>query len=275
MRVLALALCCAAALAPAQQLEDKSTERKTFTGARELIIDNITGFIEVTAATGSTIEVEIDKSLRARSEDRMALARKEISLAVKQDGGLVQLMVDGPFRCHCSDNSTSFQRQVYDFTYNFKVRVPRDLYLELRTVNDSHILVEGTSGDYKISNVNGPIEMREVEGSGEVRTVNGGVRVTFARNPKSATSFKTVNGTLDVAFRPGLNADARMKTMNGGLYTDFPVTALPAASVQAERRNGMTVWKSNRMTGVRIGAGGPELSFETLNGDVLIKNREK
>ena len=27
------------------------------------------------------------------------------------------------------------------------------------------------------------------------------------------------------------------------------------------------------MTGVRIGSGGPELSFDTLNGDVLIKNR--
>jgi DUF4097 and DUF4098 domain-containing protein YvlB len=165
---------------------------------------------------------------------------------------------------------------VYDFTYNFKVRVPRDIYLELKTVNDSHVLVEGTSGDYKISNVNGGIEMREVEGSGSVHTVNGKVTVSFARNPKQATSFKSVNGTLDVTFRGGLNADAKMKTMNGGLYTDFPVTALPvSASVQPERRDGGFVWKSNRMTGVRIGSGGPELSFETLNGNVLIKNREK
>jgi DUF4097 and DUF4098 domain-containing protein YvlB len=261
----------------AQQLEEKSTDRKTFSGARELIIDSITGFIEVTASTGNTVEVEINKSLKARSQDRMDLAKKEISLAVKQDGGLVQLMVDGPFRCHCADNSTSFHGpQLYDFAYNFKVRVPRDIYLELRTVNDSHVLVEGTTGDYKISNVNGGIEMREVEGSGSVHTVNGEVKVSFARNPKAATSFKSVNGTLDVTFRNGLNADAKMKTMNGGLYTDFPVTALPvAANVQAERRNGGFVWKSNRMTGVRIGSGGPELSFETLNGNVLIKNREK
>src|ERR1700683_1824530 len=47
----------------AQQLEEKSTDHKTFSGARELIIDNITGFIEVTAATGNTMEVEIEKSL--------------------------------------------------------------------------------------------------------------------------------------------------------------------------------------------------------------------
>ena len=29
------------------------------------------------------------------------------------------------------------------------------------------------------------------------------------------------------------------------------------------------------MTGVRIGSGGTELNFETLNGEVLIRNREK
>ncbi len=278
MRSVILIMAAALAGVASAQIEDKSTERKTFTGARELIIDNVSGNIEVSASTGATVEVEVEKSLRARSQDRIDIAKKEISLAVKQEGGLVQLMVDGPFRCHCADNSINFRgRQVYDFSYNFKVRVPRDLFLELRTVNDARILVEGTSGDYKISNVNGGIEMRDVEGSGSVHTVNGGVKVSYARNPKAATSFKSVNGTLDVTFRGGLNADARMKTMNGGLFTDFAVTTLPATSTlaQPERRDGGFVWKSNRMTGVRIGSGGPELSFETLNGNVLIKNREK
>jgi DUF4097 and DUF4098 domain-containing protein YvlB len=259
-----------------QQLEDKATEHKSFSGARELIVDNISGSIEVAASTGATVEVDVERSFRARSQDRLDIAKKEISLATKQDGGLVQLMVDGPFRCHCADNSVNFHGpQVYDFSYNFKVKVPRGLFLELRTINDSHILVEGTTGDYKISNVNGGIEMREVEGSGSVHTVNGGVKVTFAGNPKQATSFKSVNGTLDVTFRGGLNADVHMKTMNGGLYTDFPVTTLPVANSQPEQRDGKFVWRSNRMTGVRIGNGGPELSFETLNGSVLIKNREK
>jgi len=108
-----------------------------------------------------------------------------------------------------------------------------------------------------------------------VHTVNGPVKVTFARNPTGATSFKSVNGTLDISFRGGLNADVKMKTFNGGMYTDFPVTTLPAVSMQPERRNGGFVWKSNQMTGVRVGSGGPELTFDTLNGDVLIKNREK
>jgi len=258
------------------QLEDKATERKTFTGARELIVDNINGNIEVTSSTGATVEIDVERMFRARSQDRIDIAKKEISLATKQDGGLVQVMVDGPFRCHCASNSVNFHgNQVYDFSYNFKVKVPRGVFLELKTINDSHITVEGTSGDFKVSNVNGAIDMRDVEGSGDVHTVNGGVKLSFVSNPKGPTSFKSVNGTLDVTFRGGLNADVHMKTMNGGMFTDFPVTTLPIAASAPEHRDGKLVWKSNRMTGVRIGNGGPELNFETLNGSVLIKNREK
>ena len=270
MKRLILAFGFTAALVFAQDLEDKAAEHKSFSGARELIVDNVNGHIEVTGYNGSTVEIDVERTFKARSQDRLNIARKEVTLESRQEGGMVQMAVHHPD--HSND---SWWRQVYEYRYDFKVRVPRGLYLELRTVNDSHISVDGTSGDYKISNVNGEIEMKEVEGAGSVQTVNGKVVVTFARNPKAATSFKSVNGTLDVSFRPGLNADARLKTMNGGLYTDFAVTALPVAASQPEQRNGKFVWKSNRMTGVRIGSGGPELSFETLNGSVLIKNREK
>jgi hypothetical protein len=273
MRIVLVVATAALAFA---QLEEKSTEHRSFAGTRELIIDNINGAIDVSAYSGSSVEVDVEKTLRGASQDRMNIAKRELSLALLQEGGLVRLMVDGPFRCHCSDNSVNFRGgQLYDFNYDFKIRVPRNISLELKTVNHSNISVEGTAGEFKISNVNGGIEMKEVEGSGSVHTVNGPVKVTFARNPTGATSFKSVNGTLDITFRSGLNADVKMKTFNGGMFTDFQVTALPVSATQPERRNGGFVYKSNRMTGVRIGSGGPELSFDTLNGDVLIKNREK
>jgi len=252
-----------------QAAEEKTTEHKTFSGVRELVIDNISGFIEVTASSGSSVEMDVEKTLSGSSADRLSLAKKEISLSETQEGGLLRLVVDGPFRRYSS------WHDVYHFNYDFKVRVPRDVRLELRAVNNSHITVEGTAGDYTINNVNGPIEMKDIEGSGTVHTVNGGVKVTYARNPRGATSFKSVNGSLDISFRSGLNADVKMKTQNGGLFTDFDVSTMPVAATAAENRNGKFVWSSRRMTGVRIGQGGPELQFETLNGNVMIKNREK
>lgn len=265
-----------AAAAAFGQIEDKSSEHKSYAGVHELVIDNIQGDIEVTASTGSSVEMDIEKTLSARSQDRLSIAKREILLAERREGGLVEVTVDGPFRCHCSDNSINFHGDsLYSFRYTFKVRVPKNISLDLRTVNSSDIRVDGTAGDFRIRNVNGGIEMREVEGSGSVTTVNGGVKVTFARNPSGETSFKSVNGTLDVAFAAGLNADVQMKTFNGGMYTDFPVSAVPVAANQPEHRDGKWVWRSNRMTAVRIGSGGPQLSFETLNGEVLIRSREK
>ena len=48
----------------------------------------------------------------------------------------MRLMVDGPFRCHCSDNSVNFRGEpLYEFRLRFKIRVPKNISLDLRTVN--------------------------------------------------------------------------------------------------------------------------------------------
>jgi hypothetical protein len=38
----------------------------------------------------------------------------------------------------------------------------------------------------------------------------------------------------------------------------------------AERRDGRFVYRSNQFTLVRAGGGGPELTFETFNGNVRV-----
>ena len=101
------------------------------------------------------------------------------------------------------------------------------------------------------------------------------MKVTFARNPCGGHVVQIGERDAGCFVSRGLNADVKMKTMNGGMYTDFPVVALPVAAEQPEHRNGNDGVAKNRMTAVRIGSGGPELSFETLNGEVLIRNREK
>ena len=117
--------------------------------------------------------------------------------------------------------------------------------------------------------------MREIAGAGSARTVNGKVQAWYRGTPRAACSFKTVNGRVEVYFPPGLAADMQFKTLNGGVYTDFPVDYLPRAAGTAERRDGKFVYRANGATSVRAGAGGPELKFETLNGDIQVRSREK
>ena len=112
--------------------------------------------------------------------------------------------------------------------------------------------------------------MENVHGSGSARTVNGAIVASFSERPRAASEFKTTNGNVVVAFPADLAADLKMKTFNGGLFTDFDVQPLPQPAAVAERRDGRFVYRSNQFTLVRAGGGGPELTFETFNGDVRV-----
>jgi DUF4097 and DUF4098 domain-containing protein YvlB len=112
--------------------------------------------------------------------------------------------------------------------------------------------------------------MQNVRGSGSARTVNAAIVASFAEPPRAASEFRTTNGNVVVTFPANLAADLRMKTFNGGLFTDFDVQDLPQPATVAERRDGRFVYRSNQFTLVRAGGGGPELTFETFNGNVRV-----
>lgn len=270
------------AMAWSAEVEEHEKIHKTFSGAKSIEIDNVNGSIQVEAWNGPDIQADIEKTLRADDADRAEAAKREVKLDVSQAGGDVKLYVDGPFRCHCDDggfrsrnNMNEWRHRGYRVDFDYRISVPAGTKLYLSTINHGSIKVANTAGDFDVENVNGGIEMLEIAGSGRVHAINGRVNVLFARNPERESSFGSLNGGVDIAFQPDLNADARVKTMNGGIYTDFPVTYLPVVAATPQRRDGKFVYRSNEFTGVRIGRGGPELKFDTLNGSIRIIKRGK
>jgi hypothetical protein len=269
-------LACAATLVYGFDQEEKETVQRSFPAAARLEVDDVNGFIHVTGYNGAEIQMVAEKTIHAESQERLDAAKREVKLDTTQSGDTLTFYVDGPFRCHCDDRRSSIHEHNhpgYRVTYDFEIKVPAATMLLLGTVNGGDVRVENTTGDFDIGNVNGAIEMREVAGSGPVHTVNGKVSVLFARNPARNCSFKTINGSIETSFRPGLAADVRVKTFNGQAYTDFDVTPLPAQSAVSERRDGKFVYRADRSTGLRIGGGGPEFNFDTLNGSIRIINR--
>jgi hypothetical protein len=256
----------------------KETIRQTLPAASRLEVDNVQGYIHVSGYNGSEIQVVAEKTIDAESSERLEAAKQEVKLDVSRSGDSVILFVDGPFRCHCEDNrwgTRDHGHRGYRVTFDFEIKVPVATILRLGTVNNGDVRVENTTGDFDISNVNRGIDMTEVSGSGRVHTVNGPIKVLFARNPSSACSFGTVNGSIETSFRGNLNADVRVKTFNGQAFTDYDVTALPRMVAAGERRDGRFVYHSDDFNGMRIGNGGPELKYDTLNGSIRIINRGK
>jgi DUF4097 and DUF4098 domain-containing protein YvlB len=153
------------------------------------------------------------------------------------------------------------------------VQVPLGAELILSTVNGGEITVKGTAGTFDIRHVNGHITMENVSGSGSVRSVNGPIKVSFSKNPTQPSKFSTVNGSVEVRLQSPLNADLKFKTLNGHVYTDFDVAALPMNVGSTETRNGRFIYRGDRMQSGRVGQGGPELSFETVNGQIQLRTK--
>lgn len=240
-------------------------------GLPELAVDTVEGSIVVDAYEGREIQVEIARTIRARTSEDIARAQSEVELKVSEKGRRTELYVDGPFRC--SDGSMRRRDLGYRVSYDFRVKVPRDCDLVLRTITGGDLRVTGVSGNLDVGNVNGGINLTSVAGGVRAHTVNGGVGVSFSRNPGAECSFRTVNGDLEVSLKPGLSADLWFKTFNGGAYTDYDVSALPPAPVERESAGGRFVYKSGRSFGVRAGKGGPKMTFDTLNGDIRVKSQ--
>jgi len=286
-----------------QPIKEQETIRKSFTlpaGERSLDIDNVIGVIEVTGSQTDQVEVVVNKTMHAESKEKLEQARKDVTLDITQNGGELKLYVNGPFRCNCCCNDNcghsdehgnlrrpgvdlrygcnngcghSGEHQGYSVRMDFQVQVPRNIALTLRTVNGGHVQVKDVTGKYCVRNVNGGIVMENVGGSGTARTVNGSVKVVFRENPRENSDFASINGSIDLYFVPNLSADFRFKTMNGGIFTDFPMTSLPAEPTKVERRDGKFVFRADRFTGGRVGSGGPEIKAENLNGSIRVLER--
>jgi hypothetical protein len=243
-------------------------------GGRTLDVRNINGSIHVEATSDSAVQMSIRKVIRAETQNDLAEAQREVQIEFTDQTARVGATVTEANRHVCGqewegDEGRRWRRRNYSVKFDFTIKVPRDVALRLCTINGGDVIVNGTRGDFDVTNVNGDISIRDVAGAGRAHTVNGPVSVSFASNPKTASSFKTVNGNVDVTFQAGLGAEFAMKTMNGGLYTDFEATPLVAKAPPAgERRNGRFVYRANQHTRVRVGNGGPEITFETLNGNV-------
>ena len=263
-------------------VQDHEVIQKSFSlgGAprKSIDIDNIWGSIEVVGGTSDQVELVVDKTIRAESKDALALAHKEVTLAITQPDGGLKLYVDGPFRCQCEDGCRGSRRRDEDgyiVKMDFVLHVPSNVDIKLKTVNEGRVVVHNVTGNFIARNVNGDIELDGMAGSGLAHTVNGPVKVSFRENPRENSSFQSVNGNIDLFFARGLSADFRFKTFNGGVYSDFPVTTAPLHAPQEEHRGNKVVYHTDRFTAGRVSAGGPEIKIENLNGDIrILENHE-
>jgi hypothetical protein len=272
-----LSVCWLMPVVMSAAVEEKQTIQKSFPAATRIEVENVNGSIRVTGYDGREVQLTVHETLSADSKEKLGQARKEVKLDISTPReGTLRFYVDGPFRCKCRDGSVHFdwREPGYTFRHEFEIKAPRDAAIYLHNINGGPIHAENMAGDSDVETINGAVEMIEAAGSGRAYSLNGGLKVLFRSNPRAASYFGSLNGRVDLFFQPDLAADLRMKTFNGNIYSDFPVTPLPARAAAAERHNGKLVYRAERFTGGRVGAGGPEIKLDGFNGDIRILKRQ-
>ena len=259
--------------------ERRESRRLQFSGGgvRTLDVRTLSGSIRVTGDNG--VDVRLDAVTRVEADDdatvRAGLQAAKLDADAQGATVAITLRDDGQNTCGEQEwhrGPAWWDRRRFSSSTELTIQVPRDVRVRLCTVNGDTVSVTGVTGDFDVSNVNGKVVLSGMAGSGSATTVNGGIEASFASSPRSESRFKTVNGTIAATFPRDLAADLQLKTFNGGLFTDFETTALPVEAERAERAGRPRyVYRQRGLTKVRVGAGGPLLTFDTLNGDVRIQ----
>lgn len=276
-RRLALAtLCLAAALQAAWPIDERETIRQTHPFASTVEVRNVNGGIRVTGYNGNQIELVANKRIQAKTQEALEQAKREVRLEVQPTGGRLKVCIDGVWN-NCSDGQNRGCRgdceRDYSVSFDFELRVPLAVALELRSVNGG-VRASGVDGAVLAKTVNGGVTLDSLGGAAKAETVNGGLHVAFRRTPNEPFAAKTVNGSIEVAFPRNLNATLKFRTVHGQVFTNLPTSAVTNEAPTVELSNGRRRIRGNERFSVRVGGGGPEHSFETVNGNIQVKESE-
>lgn len=155
------------------------------------------------------------------------------------------------------------------------IQVPVSSSLEIRSMMDGEVVIEGINGEIDVNNVSGPVTLKGVSGNTLVHTVNGDIEAALSRIPSDKPlSFSTMNGDIDVTLPANVRANLKMKSDRGEIYTDFDVnlTRQPARSEAPERtEQGQYRIVFDRSLVGSVNGGGPEISFTTFTGNIYIR----
>ncbi len=279
--VLAIILCVGQLYAQKSvETINKQISFKNTSAENIVIVKNINGPIDVSSYNGTTIQIEIKKTISASSQANLEKGKQEFKVKIIEKEHEIIVRPDAPYICFdetyhgMNVNMGRHGNKVpYEFELSYTIKVPKNLSIDVSTINHGDVNVNNVQAPIiKVGNINGSIRLKNVAGATEAHTINGKIDINYAQNPVKKSSYSTINGDITINYQKNLAADVSFKSMHGELYTDFTISDYISSRKKnmASKKRGVKYSYSSKPI-VRIGTGGTQLDFKTLNGDVSIK----
>jgi hypothetical protein len=233
---------------------DLWTRSYPITPGGRLEIVNTNGNINLTPGTGSTIEVQATREVRAGSEEAAeAFLRSHQSIQEQAAPDRVALTVsdDAPGERRSGRPRVSVQ---------FLVKIPAGLTVTIQTRNGG-IHFNGVDGRFQASTTNGQVTSRDVAGSLSASTVNGNLQLEVT-SIRDSMQLHAVNGSIRLRTARTTDADLDLTTVNG--------------IVIAEDELAITASEKSRVRLVgRLNKGGPKITADTTNGAIRLASGDE
>jgi hypothetical protein len=208
----------------------------------------VNGSITAEGYDGSEVVVEAVKSGRRQAPETVRVD------VVEHSGGVTVCAVYPGEGNVCAPGGGKMNVKNNDVRVDFVIRVPASMDFVGKTVNGS-VRGEALPGDARANTVNGDISVHAA-GWVAAQTVNGGIDVIMGSAPEGDLELSTVNGDIALELPSAFDADIDARWLNGGIDSEFQV------DLQGRPR-------ARRATAT-LGAGGPDLDIETVNGTIRL-----
>jgi DUF4097 and DUF4098 domain-containing protein YvlB len=158
---------------------------------------------------------------------------------------------------------------------DLEISVPRRTSVQVEMHSGDDLAITGVVGDHELMNARGDIAATDIGGSAVINTSNGDIVASFTEVTSGmAMSFTSFNGDIDVALPAALSATLVISAGRGDVFSDFDFTLEPQAPVvesgAGDGRHRVRLESAMRAV---VGGGGPEVRFQTFNGDIVVRRR--
>ncbi|RMI06594.1 MAG: hypothetical protein D6681_08470 [Calditrichaeota bacterium] len=244
--------------APAETYRETIKRQIPFGEGGLIVLKNVNGKITVEGWDREEVYVEVEKTVKAGSEERARELMERFRIEIEEKDGELSIKTRYPRKK---------EGGLFDWIFtggssasaSFTVYVPRHVNLRLTSTNGG-VEVTGVEGKLHLKTTNGKIHAEDVGELIRAETTNGSISVSLSRlAPEGELEFTTTNGSIKVFLPREAGFEVKAKTVNGSIETDFPLTIKGKFS-------------GKRVRGT-VNGGGPMIFLETVNGSIRLLER--
>lgn len=211
-------------------------------------IRGINGSVEIQTSDTKTAEVYVLRT----GNSRESLERRTVVMEQVSNG----LAIRG------QERHVGLWQHLFGSNPNEQVTIkaPRQIALAFSGVNGA---VSGSDieGTLEVRSVNGKVEFGQAGSSVQISGINGGVSVALKKLGEMGARISGVNGNIDLRLSKDLNADLTARGMNGTVRSEIPDLNIQKGENDSRYE-------------ARIGTGGAPISISGINGNVRLIRAE-